>query len=113
MTTYWEPEFVNALKDVDVKVVFEAGARTGEETIMLSNIFPNANVYSFECNPMVVHVTRAALVVAQTYTFFHMAWVIRMKVCHFIHSWMEILVLLLSSSGQTFTGHKWKPDTSI
>jgi hypothetical protein len=36
MTTYWEPEFVNALKDVDVKVVFEAGARTGEETITLS-----------------------------------------------------------------------------
>jgi FkbM family methyltransferase len=61
MTTYWEPEFVNALKDVDVKVVFEAGARTGEETITLSNIFPSANVYSFECNPMVVQVTRAAL----------------------------------------------------
>lgn len=61
MTTYWEPEFLKELKDVKVNVVFEAGARTGEETITLSNIFPHANVYSFECNPMVLQTTHEAL----------------------------------------------------
>jgi len=61
MTTYWDPQFVNALKDVDVKTVFEVGARTGEETIMLSKTFPNSNVYSFECNPLVIETTRTAL----------------------------------------------------
>jgi FkbM family methyltransferase len=51
MTTYWDPQFLKHLIKDDIKVIFEVGARYGDESIMLSNTFDSAQIYSFECNP--------------------------------------------------------------
>jgi FkbM family methyltransferase len=51
MTTYWNPQFLKHLLKDDIKVIFEVGARYGDESIMLSNTFDSAQIYSFECNP--------------------------------------------------------------
>ena len=46
MTNYWEPEFIRHLDINSVKTVFEVGPRYGDESIKLSQVFPNANIYS-------------------------------------------------------------------
>jgi FkbM family methyltransferase len=37
--------------DTEIKVIFELGSRDLEDSIMLTQYYPNANIYSFECNP--------------------------------------------------------------
>jgi FkbM family methyltransferase len=54
MTTYWDARFLKHLTHTDIQVVFEVGARYGDESIMLSNTFSSAQIYSFECNPNTV-----------------------------------------------------------
>lgn len=53
MSYYWDPRF---LKHITGKVhtVIEAGARYGDESLMLSNTFNDSHIYSFECNPLTV-----------------------------------------------------------
>jgi len=38
----------------DELMIFDIGARDGEESIFFSKIFPNSTVYSFECNPDII-----------------------------------------------------------
>lgn len=54
MTNYWDPQFLKHLTKDNIKTVFEVGARYGNESIMLSNIFCSSQIYSFECNPNTV-----------------------------------------------------------
>jgi FkbM family methyltransferase len=35
----------------DIKVIVECGARDCEDTLKMFDIFPNAEIYTFECNP--------------------------------------------------------------
>jgi len=51
MTSYWDARFLKHLTNTSIKTVFEVGARYGDESIMLSNVFSSAQIYSFECNP--------------------------------------------------------------
>lgn len=53
MTQYWDQRFIRHL-DKDVKTIFEVGARYGDESIELSKHFPDAHIYSFECNPLTI-----------------------------------------------------------
>lgn len=39
----------------DIKVIYDIGAGSSEETVELKNIFTNAEVYAFECNPACIH----------------------------------------------------------
>lgn len=54
MTSYWDDRFLRHLNKKDIKLICEVGARYGDESIMLSNVFTNANILSFECNPNTV-----------------------------------------------------------
>jgi len=42
----------------DPKVIFEAGARYGDESIYLSQLFKNSQIYSFECNPNTIEICK-------------------------------------------------------
>ena len=55
MTNYWEPQFIKHLETENIKYVCEVGARYGDESIYLSNVFKNAKILSFECNPNTVN----------------------------------------------------------
>jgi len=61
MTNYWDERFLRHMDRNRMNVVFEVGARYGDESLVLSNIFPNADIYSFECNPMTVDICRQKL----------------------------------------------------
>lgn len=53
--TYTQPQFIDVFKHKnDVKTVIEAGSRDLLDALELEQIFPNANIYSFECNPLVM-----------------------------------------------------------
>lgn len=41
----------NELFDFSPKIVFEFGARYGEDSLALASVFREAKIYSFECNP--------------------------------------------------------------
>ena len=60
MTNYWDKKFLDKVND-DIKIIFEVGARYGDESIKLSTIFPQANIYSFECNPNTVDICKTKL----------------------------------------------------
>jgi FkbM family methyltransferase len=51
MSFYWNNAFLKHLNIDEIKIIFEAGARYGEESIKLSETFKNSKIYSFECNP--------------------------------------------------------------
>lgn len=59
MTQYWDERFIKHLSDINT--IFEVGARYGDESIQLSNIFKGARVYSFECNPVTIDRCRSNL----------------------------------------------------
>ncbi len=61
MTSYWDDRFLKHLNKDKIKCVFEVGARYGDESIKLSEVFSNANIYSFECNPLTVNMCREKL----------------------------------------------------
>lgn len=68
MTNYWDRRFVEQIK-TDVGTIVEVGARYGDESIELSNCFPGARIYSFECNPRVVDRCRNKLMGHENITF--------------------------------------------
>ena len=49
---YWDANFLQHLNVDATEVIFEVGARYGDESIALRNRFPNATIYSFEPNPL-------------------------------------------------------------
>lgn len=55
-TNYWDDIFLKYLSIEDIKIVFEVGARYGDESIVLSNIFKNSKIFSFECNPLTIDI---------------------------------------------------------
>lgn len=57
MTNYWDERFLDKIKD-DIEIIFEVGARYGDESLKLSNIFPKSKIYSFECNPNTVDICK-------------------------------------------------------
>lgn len=58
MTNYWDPRFLKHLNGKKIDTIFEVGARYGDETLMLSTIFPSSKIYSFECNPNTIHICK-------------------------------------------------------
>lgn len=68
MTNYWDKRFVEQIK-IKVDTIVEVGARYGDESVELSNCFPGAHVYSFECNPRVVDKCRHRLMGHENITF--------------------------------------------
>jgi FkbM family methyltransferase len=42
----------------DIKVIFDIGSRDRMESVELHNHFPNAKVYAFECNPLMIPVAK-------------------------------------------------------
>lgn len=61
MSYYWSKDFLKHLNPYEIYTVFEVGARFGDESIQLSEIFVEADVYSFECNPIVIDKTKNRL----------------------------------------------------
>ena len=61
MSYYWNKKFLKHLNINDIKNIIEVGARYGDESISLSKIFINANVYAFEPNPLVIEKTKNKL----------------------------------------------------
>ena len=62
MTNYWDNRFMRHIENIDsIKYICEVGARYGDESITLSNIFKNAQILSFECNPDTVTTCKSKL----------------------------------------------------
>ena len=61
MTNYWDQRFLQNIKHDSIKIIFEVGSRYGDETLKLSEVFPNSNIYSFECNPNTIDVCKTNL----------------------------------------------------
>lgn len=51
MSNYWDERFITKMNE-EPKIIFEVGARYGDESIELSKVFNNSIIYSFECNPL-------------------------------------------------------------
>lgn len=60
MTNYWDTRFLTNLES-EIHTIFEVGARYGDESLKLSEIFKNSKIYSFECNPNTVNICRKNL----------------------------------------------------
>jgi len=61
MSYYWNAKFLRHLNPYEIYSVFEVGARYGDESISLSEIFVEADIYSFEANPMIIDKTKNRL----------------------------------------------------
>ena len=70
MTNYWDDRFLQHLEINNIKIIFEIGARYGDETIKLSNVFTQANIYSFECNPLTINICQQNLSNMKNINFF-------------------------------------------
>jgi FkbM family methyltransferase len=70
MTNYWDQRFLNEIKE-EIQIIFEVGARYGDESIQLSSIFPKAKIYSFECNPKTVKTSKLKLNNKENIEFIH------------------------------------------
>jgi FkbM family methyltransferase len=57
-------EFVRTYKDIisdNVRVIFELGARDCNETLGFHKLFPDAQIFTFECNPATLPICREAV----------------------------------------------------
>jgi len=61
MSYYWDAKFLKHLNPYKIYDVCEVGARFGCESISLANIFVEADIYSFEANPMIIDKTKNRL----------------------------------------------------
>ena len=68
MSYYWDTRFLRHLDNI--KVICEIGARYGDESEKLSSIFKEAQIFSFECNPILVKGCRERLQNIQNVRFF-------------------------------------------
>lgn len=71
MSFYWHSRFLKHLPDITC--VCEVGARWGDETLILSKVFPGAKILSFECNPLTVDTCRQKLQNKENITFYDCA----------------------------------------
>lgn len=71
MTNYWDKKFIRHLDSKNIEYICEVGARYGNESIMLSSIFPNATILSFECNPNTVNICQENLKLFPKIKFFN------------------------------------------
>lgn len=56
-SNYWDNIFLkHFIHEPDI--IFEVGSRYGDESIVLSNTFPNAKIFSFECNPLTIDICK-------------------------------------------------------
>jgi FkbM family methyltransferase len=58
---YWDKNFLKHLENENIQHVFEVGARYGDESIQLHNIFKNATIFSFEPNPLTFNTCKEKL----------------------------------------------------
>ena len=56
MSYYWDSKFLQHLDINNVRIIFEVGARYGDETKTLKTVFPNSSIFSFECNPNTINI---------------------------------------------------------
>jgi FkbM family methyltransferase len=56
MSYYWDSKFLQHLDINNVRIIFEVGARYGDETKKLKTVFPNSSIFSFECNPNTINI---------------------------------------------------------
>lgn len=68
MTNYDDNRFISKL-DKNIDIIFEVGARYGDESIKLLKIFPNSKIYSFECNPLTIEKCKNKLLPHSNITF--------------------------------------------
>ena len=61
MSKYWDSNFLKHLSINNIKIVFEVGARYGDETIELQKTFSNSIIHSFECNPKTIDICKKKL----------------------------------------------------
>lgn len=71
-SNYWDELFLNNI-DNEIDVIFEIGARYGDESVILSEMFPKAQIYSFECNPLTLKECEEKLKNCPNVTFFPFA----------------------------------------
>ena len=70
MSYYWDARFLRHLNQYEIYKVFEVGARFGDESISLSEIFVEADIYSFEANPQIIDATKNRLKSYERIKFF-------------------------------------------
>jgi len=70
MSYYWDARFLRHLNQYEIYSVFEVGARFGDESISLSEIFVEADIYSFEANPQIIDTTKNRLKSYERIKFF-------------------------------------------
>jgi FkbM family methyltransferase len=61
MTNYWDERFMQHIDKSSIHTIVEVGARYGDESKILSNMFNKAQIYSFECNPLTIDICRSNL----------------------------------------------------
>jgi FkbM family methyltransferase len=71
-SNYWDELFLKNI-DKEIDIIFEIGARYGDESVILSEMFPNAQIYSFECNPLTLNKCEEKLKNYPNVTFFPFA----------------------------------------
>jgi len=60
-TPYIDTRFLKHINTDSIKTIFEIGARDLRDSIALSNRFPEATIYAYECNPATLDSCRANL----------------------------------------------------
>ena len=74
MSFYWHSKFLQHIPDINkVKYVYEVGARYGDESLILSKVFPNSKITSFECNPLTTEKCKTLLNGNKQITFYDCA----------------------------------------
>lgn len=73
MTNYCDNYFLKHININEIEIVFEVGARYGDETLMLNKTFPNSQIYTFECNPNTVKICKNKLSGIKNVNFFPIA----------------------------------------
>lgn len=71
---YVLPDFTSKISNKeDAKVIIELGARDCVDTILLEQIYPNAKIYSIECNPNQIDICKENLKKTNRTTFIQKA----------------------------------------
>lgn len=55
---YTNPSFYSLIDKNKIQTIFEVGSRDGLDAISLSQHYPSASIYAFECNPLTVETCR-------------------------------------------------------
>jgi len=61
MDGYNHKEYIDLINKLEIKTIIELGARFGDESLELRDIFTNATIHAFECNPYVLPIIREKL----------------------------------------------------